>query len=356
MKVAIIGAGMSGLACAFELEKAGIQPTIFEKRSHVGEALSFTCLCSRLVTRVREDMVKYFNKNYALDIRPISSLNEAIMMSPNKKTVAKGNLGYIFKRGMEDYSIENQLASKIKSPIFFNSDVDIKDIKKKYDHVVVATASPAIPRKLRVWKDNFISQARIATILGDFKINSASIWFNEKYSGKAFCYMVPNSSKEATLTLIIDNQSSEGLDYYWHKFLLNEEMNHTIIQHYDTEYYCGFVNPLKIGNVYFVGNAAGLTDSFIGVGTFNAIESGILAGRAIAKGLDYRVLAKPISVDVMKLYEFRKAINTFENKGFDKVIGFIGLPAIKQFIYNNPLLKIQSGVALAKLYNQYKAK
>jgi flavin-dependent dehydrogenase len=37
MKVAIMGAGISVLSCAITLEKNGIEPVIFEKRSRVGE-------------------------------------------------------------------------------------------------------------------------------------------------------------------------------------------------------------------------------------------------------------------------------------------------------------------------------
>lgn len=37
MEVAIMGAGMSGLCCAITLERYGITPTIFEKRSRVGD-------------------------------------------------------------------------------------------------------------------------------------------------------------------------------------------------------------------------------------------------------------------------------------------------------------------------------
>lgn len=39
MKGAIMGAGISGLPCAITLEKNGIEPVIFEKRSRVRDSL-----------------------------------------------------------------------------------------------------------------------------------------------------------------------------------------------------------------------------------------------------------------------------------------------------------------------------
>ncbi len=37
MKVAILGAGLADLACANELQKHGINPTIYEAGSSIGE-------------------------------------------------------------------------------------------------------------------------------------------------------------------------------------------------------------------------------------------------------------------------------------------------------------------------------
>ncbi len=42
MKVAIMGAGISGLSCAITLEKNGIEPVIFEKRSKARDRVTYS--------------------------------------------------------------------------------------------------------------------------------------------------------------------------------------------------------------------------------------------------------------------------------------------------------------------------
>ncbi len=356
MRVAIIGAGISGLSCAFELEKAGITPVIYEKRGAIGDALDYSSIWSNLISRVNRDPLEYLSEKYNFCVNPLFNLREKIMISPNKKTIAKGNLGYIFKRGLDPYSLEKQIASKISTPVRYNSYVDSNDIRKEFEHIVVATATASIAKQLNVWKDSFITQIRVAVVLGDFKVDSSTVWFNEKYANKSFGYLIPNNSKEATLALIINNSCTDELDHYWKTFLSIENIQYKITHQYDTEYLTGLVRRHKINNIYLVGNAAGFTDDLIGVGAFNAIESGILAAQSIINGSDYNDLAKPIYDDIMKLDHFRQAMNSFDNSDFDKLIGFLKTPGIKQLIYNNPFFKLRHGLPVVKLYNSYKSK
>lgn len=351
MKVAILGAGLAGLSCAFELKRNGIIPTIFEKRGQIGHPLGFTGICLRLCSRSIMDPVLYYKKKYDLNIKPLSHINEIVMFSQNKKTIARGNLGYSFKRGEEKYSLENQIASAVNLPVAFDSDVSVKDIKNGFDHIVISTGTCNIAKDLNVWTDTLNAHSRIATVLGNFKTNTVTIWFNTKYAKNAFCYLIANNPKDATLALLINDITWHELDFYWKEFLYNEKLSYTITETRDQECCCGFAYPFHAGSLYLTGNSAGLTDDLLGLGTFNAIESGMLAAFSIGKNLDYNQLIKPMAKEIKMLHEIRKFINTFDNDDFDRLLSFLNLPLVKQSIYNNPFLKTKHGAFLAKLYN-----
>ena len=352
MNVAIIGAGVSGLSCAFELEKYGITPTIFEKRSQVGEASGYAGIWINLLARNNKDPVKYLMDEYGLKLKPLASIEESILISPHKKVTATGTQGYIIKRGVEKHSLENQILSQIKTQINFDSFIDINDIKNKFDYIVVATADSVIPKKENVWTDTFISKVRTATVLGDFNINSTTVWFNEIYSNKGFCYLVPSSATEASLVLIINDVVPIDMDYYWEKFLIKENISYTVTQYCDTEHTCGFAKPLMKDNIYYTGCSAGLTDDLLGVGSVNAIESGIYAAQSIVNGTDYIEMIKPLYNNIIKLHEVRKLFNTLSNAGFDKVVSLIGTPVLKQLIYKINFFKAYQMAPIAKIINK----
>ena len=78
MKVAIVGAGLSGLSCAFELKKHGITPTIFEKNTVLGDSLDYAVSNFKIMTNFYTSPRKYFKKNYGLDIVPVGMLKKII--------------------------------------------------------------------------------------------------------------------------------------------------------------------------------------------------------------------------------------------------------------------------------------
>ncbi|GAB6086011.1 NAD(P)/FAD-dependent oxidoreductase [Alkaliphilus crotonatoxidans] len=351
MKVAIIGAGISGLACAFELKKHGITPVIFEKKSHIGEQICFSCATMHLFNRSIVDPLVLFKRKYGLVIKPTFHLKEIVMFSPRFKAVVKGNLGYIINRMKDKHALANQIYSQVQLPIEFNTLIHLEDIKNDFDHIVIATGDSNIAKQLNVWTDIFIAQFRSASVVGNFNTSAVSMWSNTEYAKNAFAYLIPNGPKEAAVKLIINGISQREIDHYWDLFLSTEKLNYHITEIRDAEHQCGFVWPYQLDNIYFIGNTGGFTDSLLGFGQLNAIESGLLAGQAIARNLDYNKLVKPIEADMLRLYEFRKALNTFDNNDLDKLILLLKTPGIKQLIYNNPVFKLKHSSFLAKIYN-----
>ena len=99
-----------------------------------------------------------------------------------------------------------------------------------------------------------------------------------------------------------------------------------------------------------------MIDDFLGFGTLRAIESGILAARAIVHKLDYNILLTPFKKEVKQMYEYRKMLNVLTNQDLDKDMSIIGIPGLKHMIYNNPLYKAKYGVFAPKVITHFKKK
>lgn len=351
MKVAIIGAGISGLACAHELIRNGITPTVFEKKSYIGEVLDLPVIIMDMFNIPVSKPFEYLKRKFELDIKPHYTLNEIIMHSPSKSLTVKSNYGYILKKGQYIDSLESQIMQSTNIPINFNSFIDIRDIKNDFEHIVVATGTPNIAKDLDLFTSTFDAYVRIATILGEFNVNSVPVWVNTAFAKNSYAYIVPNSEKDARLVLIVNNIYPIELDYYWNKFLTITNGNYNIRGHIDIRHHAGLVKPVQYDNIMFCGNAGGFLDDILGFGTVKALLSGVMAAKAIVKNRNYKRMCKKLTKDIYDLHKFRKVLDTLENKDFDMILSILGTPGIKQYIYENPSFKAVQGVIPARILN-----
>jgi len=356
MKVAIIGAGISGLCCAIELQRHGITPTIFEKTKILGDKPGYLVATLRLFYRSYRSPMSFIKSKYGISIVPEHPINEMVMVSPNKTLSTKGNHGYAFLKGIAENSLEHQLAAYLDVPIEFDSDIKIQDVKKDFDYIIVAAGDRTIPNALNLWTTTFMAKCRLATISGSFDQNTLVFYLNKSYGKNGYGYLLAKNANEAELLLAVSDITTDKMDYYWNEFLITENIKTQVIQYHNFEHTIGYPSTNQFENIYFAGNSGGMIDDFLGFGTLRAIESGILAARSIVQNKDYNKLLEPLKKEVKQLYEYRKMLNVLTNKDLDFDMSIIATPGLKQMIYNNPLYKAKYGMLAPKVITHFKKK
>lgn len=342
MKIAIIGAGISGLACALECEKLGVIPDVYERDYSVGWAwLSVNYWPNVTLRYMSSDPVNYIKKYYDIDITPINECKTIILKSPEQEIKVHGKLGYFITRGKGDESNEHQFLRKLKkgTAVHYNSRMDFKELSAKYDYVVVATGRDSEARELGVWEDEGIMRIFGGIALGSFHDETAVLYLNTDYAGTGYARITPFSPTQAIVGLYDDSHDEFDKCKLFEKFLKYEKLDtlEFLYKFSVPPFTTGRVKKFKVGNILLVGRSAGLTDRFLGVGGPEAIVSGVLAARAMILNKDYDEMLNPLQKHVENISAFRKVIEKFDNKDFDKLLSILGTPGVKQAIYNVPL-------------------
>ncbi len=339
MKVAILGAGLSGLSCAKYLEDNNIVPEIFEKRERVGERFPNMEAVMQIVHRPIKDPVIYLNKRYNMNLMPAGLLHTLEIHSPNHKATFTGyNLGYTSIRGHDDRSWECQLARQIKTKIHFNSTVTWQELEKEFDWVIIATGDPTISRELKVWRTDTEAFLKGCIVKGKFDIGVSKIWLNTKLSKNCMVYFAPFDEKEASYCTVAIPSSPEELDILWSRTI--EELKFEPIPKTEfkfEEYKMGRVSTRQIGKILLVGAAGGHVLPFLGFGQIPSILSGIYAAESIITGKDYNKLTSWFNKRYENSLTLRKYANNLDNEGFDRLVSFLNLPMVSNLVANTNL-------------------
>lgn len=351
MNVAIIGAGLSGLACAIQLERFGITPDIFEVKNRVGEAHPHISAILNIITRPLKDPIQYLNNTYGLNITPYGVLKKIIHNGPNSEATVTGDLGCFINRGQDYISIENQLARMVKSKIYFNTCIDYKNIKSNYDYIIIATGQKVEAKELGVWQDRVPTYVKGAIVLGEFETDTLIVWLNKYYCNSGYAYLTPFNNKRASLVLIVTEATEQEIDRYWDLFIATENIKYDIVEYFKREHYTAHVYPHKVDNLFLVGNAAGAIDPFLGFGQFMSLITGCEAAKAIIEGLDYESSIDEVVKLNLRLGEFRKALNSIDNDELDILIKSINMPGVNSIVYNTNLNVVTLGSLGIKAYN-----
>lgn len=355
MKIAIIGAGPSGLACAIECERLGIIPDVFERDKSIGWIWPSITVNLNLFDQDMGDINNYLYNKFGIDLLPLHKCKSFTLKSPNKETRVEGKLGYFFARGKDPNSIENQLLNKLeKTPVHYNSPADYKELAKKYDYVVVATGIDTTAKELDVWEQKGLVHMYGGLAVGKFSKGTSTLYFNTEYAGTGYARVTPYNSTQAIVKVYNFDCKQSNVDSLFTKFLEIENLTHLqfLFKLTPPMFSVGKVKKFQVGNVLLTGRAAGLTERLVGVGASFAIASGVYAARAMIKGKDYDTLITPLQEHIENISAFRDAMKNIDNDGFDRAISMLGTPGIKQAIYNTGINFTDMGGLILKNINK----
>lgn len=325
MKVAIMGAGLSGLCCAIILEQNGIEPTIFEKRRMPGDRFVNAELLFNISNRPINNCLDYFKNEYGIDLKPIDEIRKLTVYGPTTEASIHGNLGYSNLRGRHENAFENLLARQVKSKIIFHSEYEYEDLLKDYTHIILAPGDAAYASKLNNFRVDLTINVRGATVVGNFKTDHVMCWYNNEFAPKGYTYLVPYTEKEANISIAYPSYSDttkEEIDDLWDKFYtraksdVNQSLD--ITDKYEVKrYIIGTCGRSQFNNTYFTGNCFGSIMPAYGLGQFTAALTGIYAALDICGKGDYEELTKPLRKSYENSLVIRRAMEKLDNDKLD---------------------------------------
>ena len=348
-KIKILGAGLSGLAAAINLAKAGIEVEVFEKNSDCG-------------MRFHGDMQgleNWSDKEDVLDSLSKMHIDVNFNCTPFRKVIFANceqeqefsfdkPVFYLIERGSFEGSIDygvKQQALDAGVSIYFDQD-------KKPDDVDIVATGPRF---------NHIAIADKGIIFKTDLSDMAIALISDKAAFKGYSYLLVANSIACLCSCTFDKIEKLNDNFEFTKKYFCNKYNLKI----ENEKAVGGVGYFSINNIYkdetniFVGEAAGIQDFLAGFGMRTAITSGYLAAKSIIENLDYEKLAEEKFSDYIKagvvnryIWEHTQIDNYFTV--LNKLNGPIKGTDVLRSMYNLNLAgKIEYPIALQYIKKQY---
>lgn len=323
-----MGAGMSGLSCAITLERNGINPTIFEKRSRVGDRFVNGEATFSILNRPVKDDLKYLEEKHHIHLAPTDRVQKLVVHSKNEIGSIEGNIGYVNIRGRHENSYECQLEKQVKSNINFNSHYEYEKLCKEFEYVILAPGDGAYAAELGNYKCDLTCSIKGAAVEGQFCTNVAHVWFNYDIIPKGYAWLIPFSNKEANLVVAYPDYPSNiklDINTIWDAFysMVHRDLRQSfrITDGFQiTKYMMGICTKPKIDNTYFVGNCFGTISPGLGFGQFASVLTGIYSAYDLCNLGKYEDLVKPLFKNYNNSLALRRFLESLDNDNMDVII------------------------------------
>jgi len=323
-----MGAGLSGLACAITLEKYGVSPTIFEKRSRVGDRFVNGEALLPVFNRPINDDYAYLSENHGIFLQPLANISKMNFYSENRQGVVSGHLGFINSRGRDDESFESQLSRQVKSEITFNSKYTYEELLQGFTHVILATGDAAYAQKVQNFQVDLTVTLKGATVEGKFDRHHVAIWLDNNLAPKGYGFLLPYSEKEAVITIgFPDSSENQSLnveslwDRFYTKVCKDLDQNLKITDQFEVNrYIMGLCEYPRLGNTFFVGNCFGAMMPAFGFGQLSSILTGIYVAHDLCGKGNYEDQVKSLRKSYHNSLVIRHAMEQLDNHKLDILV------------------------------------
>ncbi|MDF2628050.1 MAG: dependent oxidoreductase [Symbiobacteriaceae bacterium] len=323
MRIAIVGAGLAGLACAHELERLGLAPDVFEKGPCVGNRSRVVELMTQFMhVNPRQDIWGYVRDELMLPLEAAFALRRCVVHSASHEAEMTGKLGYVTIRGDDDGSLERQLARHVEARVRFGQTPDVRELRREYDWVVVATGDQRWTTELSQWKRDLGWTARGALVTGNFAPGEAHFFFDTRYAGTGHALLAPLDEHTAIAGIGLPDASPAEAEAYWERFRASESFRWDV----EKEPFevcrnsCGEVWPVVVGNVLLTGVAGGFLEPLGMNGQCPSLTSGVMAARQIALRDPWlERFARRWRVYYRRLARLRRSVNAWTDEDMDRL-------------------------------------
>ncbi len=355
-KVAILGAGLSGLACAHRLRDFGVIPEVFEINDRVGDRPPFMEVILRLMNRPISDALMLLAEKFGLSLAPSSFLHTVFLHGPEIQTQLRGSLGYTTIRGNDGRAWERQLAVMLADvPMHFGVKADPEELARTHDFVVVANGNPDLVEEMGLWQTDVEVFLMGSHIKGRFTPGTVDVWMDTAVAKQGYVFRTPFDEWTAGVYLAASPTGAEEIEELWKRAVSKLRLNPVDGTALRVDAYrIGRVQAYREGKFLFVGTAGGYIDPFLGFGQVPALLSGINAAEFIVGKAE---LGTPLRW-FHRAYEhglrLREYVDSLDNEGFDRAVGALGSYLVRPLAMGTRVNAIALLSRLVQLRNMVK--
>ncbi|MTI56799.1 FAD-binding oxidoreductase [Geosporobacter ferrireducens] len=326
MKIAIMGAGLSGLACAITLEKQGLFSTVFERRNQVGDRFINGEIMLAILSRPIRDDLAYLSEKHGIFLKPTGNIKTLHLHSQHNHALITGALGFNNLRGRHDHSFEKQLEGQLtKTEIIFNSDKSYEELLQEYTHVIMATGDAAYAAKVQNYHQDLTVSLKGCIVKGKFDRYTTAAWLDHHIAPKGYGYFIPFSDTEGDLVIAYPDypeNMEQDIEALWQRFYqricFEFQQDLKIVDGFQIRnYIIGSCKSPRIGNTFFVGNCFGSIMPFLGFGQLTSLLTGIYAAYDLCGLGNYEKLTIPLKRSYEQSIILRKTMEQLSNSQYD---------------------------------------